>query len=49
MLGIDVLSSEVEGLLRKHAVVPVSLDQEREGYFSTFFIVPEKMAVFGPF
>jgi hypothetical protein len=40
--GADVLSSEVEGLLLKGAVVPIPLDQEADGYFSTYFIVPKK-------
>jgi len=40
--GIDTLSEEVAGLLRKGAVVPIPLDQEEDGYFSTYFIVPKK-------
>ena len=41
-LGTDLLSSEVAGLLQKCAVVPVPLDQGRDGYLSTYFIVPKK-------
>ena len=41
-LAPTLLSSKVDGLLHKHAIVPVSLDQERDGYFSTYFIVTTK-------
>ena len=45
-LGTDVLSSKVDGLLRKHAILPVPLDQERDRYFSTYFIVPRRIGDF---
>ena len=37
-----MLSGEVTGLLQKYAIVPVPLDQERDRFFSTYFIVPKK-------
>ena len=40
--GLLVLSDEVESLLQKRAVVPVPPGQEREGYYSTYFLVPKK-------
>jgi len=40
--AIDTLTEEVDGLLRKGAVVPVSSARELEGHFSTYFIVPKK-------
>ena len=32
----------MEGLLRKGAVKPVPLDQERSGFYSTYFLVPKR-------
>ena len=37
-----VLSGEVEDLVTKGAVVPIPLDQEEMGYYSTYFLVPKK-------
>ena len=39
--GADILSEEVEGLLRKGVVKPVPLDQERNGFYSTYYLVPK--------
>ena len=38
----DVLSDEVEDLLRKGVIKPVPLDQERSGFYSTYFLVPKR-------
>ena len=38
----DILSNEVEDLLRKGVVKPVPLDQERKGFYSSYFLVPER-------
>ena len=35
------MSEEVEGLIRKGVVTPVPLDQERSGFYSTYFFVPK--------
>ena len=40
--GPHVLADEVEDLLRKRAVMPVRLDQERSGFYSTYFLVPKQ-------
>ena len=37
-----VLSEEVSDMIAKGAVVPVPLDQEETGYYSTYFLVPKK-------
>ena len=42
LLGASILSGEVKGLLHKQAVVPVPLNQENEGYFSTYFLIPKE-------
>ena len=36
--GPDMLTTEVEDLLSKRAVAAVPLDQEREGFYSTYFV-----------
>ena len=40
--GPDMLTAEVKDLLRKRAVAPVPLDQDREGFFSMYFLVPKR-------
>ena len=40
--GMELLSSEVEDLLRKGAIVQTPLVQGRSGYYSTYFLVPKK-------
>ena len=39
---------EVQSLLEKHAIEHVPKDQEGQGYYSTFFIVPKKDGGFRP-
>ena len=38
----DILSDEVEYLIRKGVVKLVPLDQERNGFYSTYFLVPKR-------
>ena len=38
----DILSEEVEGLLRKGVVKAVPLDQERRVFYSTYFLIPKR-------
>ena len=40
--GLSTLSDEVESLLEKCAVEPVPPGQERQGFYSTYFLVPKK-------
>ena len=40
--GPDVLSEEVEDLLRKGVIKSVPLDQERSRFYSTYFLVPKR-------
>jgi len=40
--AVATLTEEVEGLVRKGAVIPVSPDQVMQGHYSTYFIVPKK-------
>ena len=40
--GPDVLTMAVENLLRKRAVSLVPLDQERDGFYSTYFLVSNR-------
>ena len=42
LVGLGVLSNEVEDLLQQGAIVPTTLDQVRSGYYSTYFLVPKK-------
>ena len=42
LAGPDILSEEVEGLLRKGVVKPVTLDHERSGFYITYFLVPKR-------
>ena len=37
----NILTEEVEDLLRKRAVTPVPLDKERSRFYSTYFLVPK--------
>ena len=37
----DFLSKEVEGLIRKGVITLVPIDQERNGFYSTCFLVPK--------
>ena len=46
--GLEVLSNEVEDLLRKGARVSTPLDQVRSVYNSTYFLVPYRMAASVP-
>ena len=36
-----ILSEEVEDLLRKGVLIPVPLDPEKSGFYSTYFLVPK--------
>ena len=38
----DILSEEVEDMVREGVVNPVPLDQERSGFYSTYFLVPKQ-------
>ena len=40
--GPDILSDEVEDMLRKGVVKPVPLDQERSGFYNTYFLIPKR-------
>ena len=44
----EYILEEVQSLLEKHAIEHVPKDQEGQGYYSTFFIVPKKDGGFRP-
>ena len=41
-LGSETMNQEIEALLEKQVIVPLSLSQAREGFYSTYFTVPKK-------
>ena len=44
----DILSEEVEDVLWKGIVTLVPLDQERSGFYSTYFLIPKQAGVHMP-
>jgi len=41
-LGKEIILEEVQTLLKKQAIEPVPREQEEDGFYSTFFLVPKK-------